>query len=236
MGSAYPALDLSSLVADLARGLRDPADIWHEHGITCKVDAKAVASTPLFRRLLADARQQWKDPGNTRERVRVRALMALEESLLDLYGAVVDGRQPLNHRVQAAQFIGKLAGLDAEAAGAAGGGGVVVNIDLGKAADGHIDMRHGAVIDAEATEVLDTSPQTDPRPAWMRMMDPDAELDTSDLLVTIPDGDDEDSEEEQALWDDETPEDEDDEPVWTNGTGTEDALDLADILDQLTRT
>lgn len=182
LGSAFPDVDLASLVSDLARGLRPPNEIWNEHGITSRDAAAAIMSSPRFRSMFAEARSEWEAPSNARARVKAKAMMSLEASLLEYHAAMIDRTQPLNHRVQAGNFVAKLAGLDAEvAAGGGGAGGVVVNIDLsGGSHDGvHFSRGAASTVDGEATEVED---EPDELPRWARDLDPDEE---DDLLLSI---------------------------------------------------
>lgn len=164
LGSAFPSVDLALLATDLAHGLRDPAEVWHDQGIVSKEDAKRIIAQPIFQKIYQDAKAAWATPGNTRERIRLKALMSLEYGLIDLHAAVVNPAHPLNHRVQAAAFIGKLAGLDAEAAAGGGGGaGVTVNIDLsGSSGEAGIRVyRGGQVVDATPVEAVDDAEEED---------------------------------------------------------------------------
>lgn len=197
-------LDLDRLVNDLACGLRPPADVWREHGITDRDLAAGILSLDVVQQMLAEARAAWHSAGNAQNRVKARSAMAVEHLLLPLVVAAKNSAYPLNHRTEAVKFLAKLGGfqVDGPPSGGAGGGGggvaVRISIDLtsprgpgrkevvtvnGAVGDaGHVNMIDDADEvgegddDDEAVDFLDVSPE-DVVPV---------DDDNEDLLVSLP--------------------------------------------------
>lgn len=122
-------IDLASLAEQLACNLRPAVDVWNDHGVTDRRRATQLLRSPMFRQYYREARERWHNPSNARSRVQSKSLLMIETALPGIYQDVTNAAIPLQHRVKTWEFVGRLAGLDAEAA-AAGGEGISIRIDL----------------------------------------------------------------------------------------------------------
>ncbi len=77
------------LAAELAAGLLPIGDILTRFDLTKQQLGKLLAD-PGFRRAIVDYREQWRDAGNARERIRVKAALAVEEGLIELYNMYIN--------------------------------------------------------------------------------------------------------------------------------------------------
>jgi hypothetical protein len=123
-----PSYDLDSLVNDLAKGLRPPAEILKLHGVT-KAEAEALAYSPEFMRLVAAKRREWMSQDRTDDRIVAKAKLALEKALEDLYKIAGDATIPAAARVAAASQLRELAGFH-KTAGDTGGGASLPSITI----------------------------------------------------------------------------------------------------------
>lgn len=125
---------MQSLASELASGLEPKADVWRRHGCDRGLAEKIVA-LPVFRQMLAEARDRWSGDDNAPERIRKKAQLAIEQGLADVFADCVNPKLPLNHRIQGFQLMTKWAGMDDAGPGNVGGaGGVSIRIDqIGRA-------------------------------------------------------------------------------------------------------
>ncbi len=72
------------LAAELAAGLLPMRDILTRFDLT-KQQLEKLLTDPGFRSAIVEFRGQWRDAGNARERIRVKAALAVEEGLIELY-------------------------------------------------------------------------------------------------------------------------------------------------------
>jgi hypothetical protein len=137
--AAYPALRLASLVGELAAGLRNPADVWRDNGVTTRADAEMISALPVFRQMLVEARQAWGSRESLSLRVKAKAGALVEDSLPFLHASVISPVQPLSQRVAAFTALAKMAGVEQPpetragglGGGAAGGVAISISMDLG---------------------------------------------------------------------------------------------------------
>jgi hypothetical protein len=166
-------LDLSRLVEELAANLRPSLEIWNDHGIFDLTVAEKLLSLPVVQEMYTEAKARWHSKTNIRERIKSKSLVVIEQSIADLAEEAVNTQRPLNHRVEAWKVLTRWAGLDAEAAQAAGAGGVNITIDLsGGVPQVAVGDGPGIVViegeppteeeEDELTEVLDEIAEMDP--------------------------------------------------------------------------
>jgi hypothetical protein len=121
---------VARLAAEIAANLRPAADILATHGLS--VDQfKLIAATPQFRSIFAEAKRLWHEDVNASERVRQKALLALEEMLVPLVGIVHDTESSASAKLEGIKVTTKLAGMEKQPGDAAGAGsGFSVTINL----------------------------------------------------------------------------------------------------------
>jgi hypothetical protein len=153
----YPSLRLPALVAELAAGLRPPADIWREHGVFTRHDAKLIAQLPLVRQMLAEEQQRWQSRESLSLRVKAKAGALIEDSMPFIHASVINPLHPLSHRVAAFTALAKMAGVDmppearGTGMGAGAGGGVAISISMDLGGGNVVGVKVGGeVVDADA--------------------------------------------------------------------------------------
>ena len=103
--------ELCALAAEMAAHLRPAKDVLAAHSITPE-QFKAIAATPQFRTIYAEAKRLWHEDTNTSERVRAKALLALEEMLVPLVAVVHDAESSPAVVLDGIRTTAKLAGMD----------------------------------------------------------------------------------------------------------------------------
>ena len=122
VNSIYPPeLDsLASLAADLARQL-EPADAIFKRYRMDDAVADELMANPAFIEMVKQAHHAWKDVSNASERVRLKAVIALEEMLPKMYRRAVDPDTPVGAANDTFKTFKALAGMDAKEAADVGG-------------------------------------------------------------------------------------------------------------------
>ena len=79
LNTAQPAL-----AAELAVGLLPLPEILKRFDLT-PAQLKALMRDPQFRQMVRQFKKDWEDASNSKERIRVKASLAVEENLLELH-------------------------------------------------------------------------------------------------------------------------------------------------------
>ena len=74
----------ATLAAELAIGLLPVKDLLERFDLSAP-QLKTLLQTPEFRGMVKDYKQAWHSASNVKERVRLKAAIATEEGLLELY-------------------------------------------------------------------------------------------------------------------------------------------------------
>lgn len=126
--------DLASLAREIAMDIQDVTTILDARGMGPS-DLERLKADPTFSRYLQDAVVAWNGAGSTADRIRLKSLAMVEESLPSLHEASVDEKIPLNQRVEALKFTARLGGMMNERGEAAGGrdpaSGFAITINIG---------------------------------------------------------------------------------------------------------
>jgi hypothetical protein len=143
-----------SLARDLAMDLYTHEEIIDRHGLDAKTIRRLLKSK-TFKAMVAAAKQEWESPGNAKTRAQLKAQLAVEEAIPDIYSIISDEKAPDPARVAAfAQLkeVGKFERQPADA-GSGGGPGFSVIINLGeKTVDIAGSIPRSNVEDAETVE------------------------------------------------------------------------------------
>lgn len=120
----------AALAVELASQLYPAAEVFNRHGLD-DARAKALLANPVFRDMLKDAQRDWGAIKNVKGRLRAKARLALEESLVHLYAIVRSSTEPAAARVAAAKELKDIAGIGSDGEGGGGSGLPTIVIQLG---------------------------------------------------------------------------------------------------------
>lgn len=128
-------IDLSSLsaqiVAELAAGLADAGTVRAQYGIS-EAQWEVLKRNPVFRKMLAEAIVTWRGELNAGQRITKKAEIVLEDAIPVLDTIAHSPDTPAVARIEAIKQMASLAGRNAkEGASAGGGGGFMLNINIG---------------------------------------------------------------------------------------------------------
>lgn len=121
------------IAREIAMGMRELPDILKAHAIMPD-EFERMRADPRFDDLLKELIREWNGAKNTEARIKMKAGVSLEESLMNFHQSMNNANEPLNHRVEVAKFLAKVAGIGEQAQGPTGGGfSVTINIGGGHA-------------------------------------------------------------------------------------------------------
>lgn len=126
---------MPGLCRDLAQQLYTVEEIARRWGLTLQ-DVAHLKSNRGFMSMLQAAKQEWTDAGNTKGRAQLKAQLAVEEAIADIYKLVTDPDVSASARIAAFSQLRELGRFEKappnEAAAAPGvGGGFSITINLG---------------------------------------------------------------------------------------------------------
>ncbi len=156
-----PIEDLApTLARDLAQDLYTMDELIQRHGLNQTIIRKLLRSKS-FKAMVTAARGEWASPGNAKNRAQLKAQLAIEEAIPDMYKIVTDKEEAATARVSAfsqLREVGKFEKAPAEQAGS-GGPGFSVTINLGNNTLKVTGTPHKNVAEIEATpEEVDDVP------------------------------------------------------------------------------
>lgn len=128
--SGFNDVTLLKLAREIAMDIRPLADILETH----EVDAgqwAVIQNHTVFRNYLRNAIEEWNSAGNTSERVKLKTLAMVEESLPEFYARMHDKDESLQHKTDILKTIAKFAGLEKANVEASAGEKLSVTINLG---------------------------------------------------------------------------------------------------------
>lgn len=111
---------MAALAREIAMDINELPIILKNNGVSAE-QYEIIKVSPFFMKLLESYTQAWTASGNTPERLKLEGAAMLEQFYPTLFQRMMDKTQPLNHVVQAAQFVAKTSGLgEAKDTGPAG--------------------------------------------------------------------------------------------------------------------
>lgn len=120
----------SRLALELAFEISELPEILARHGLT-KEQLKAKLENPQFRRMVQDARATWKSDLSVKERIRLKSMVLVEDSLLELYSLFHNKDLAAPARLDAFKQMAKVATVDApDQKGPEAGQRVQINISI----------------------------------------------------------------------------------------------------------
>lgn len=125
----------AALAAEMAAQIHDTKTIAKRFDITL-AQLRELTREPAFNKMLEEFTREWESPMNVKERVRLKAAIAAEDGLAELYGIFQDVDLAPAARLDAFKQITTLADVQPSRAGdGGGGGGFQISINLGTHGD-----------------------------------------------------------------------------------------------------
>lgn len=122
---------LAELAYEIARNLKEPADVYRSFGITKEQYEQHIDTNEWYKRVLEAAMIEWASTGSTKTRIQFQAALALEQGIIPLTARMVDAEEDLGKAVETAKLLAKIAGLDTPAQGGNPGEKFTITINLG---------------------------------------------------------------------------------------------------------
>lgn len=134
-GSSTPFSERDARLAlELVSGLSSAQDVLKRYGLS-EHELRALLCNPSFQALLKETRQAWQSDLNAKERVKLKAALLVEDSLMSVFRVAVDQQIGVTARLEAFKSLAKIASVDeAEKNQGGGGGRFVLNINVPGAA------------------------------------------------------------------------------------------------------
>lgn len=101
---------MAALAREIAMDINELPIILRNNAISVE-QFEIIKVSSFFRKLLESYTQAWTASGNTPERLKLEGAAMLEAFYPTLFKRMTSPTEPLNHVVQAAQFIAKTSGL-----------------------------------------------------------------------------------------------------------------------------
>ena len=129
-----PDIDEATLVVlarDMAWNVRDPLIILDAIGINWEQFHVHVKTNPFYKRAYETFLLEWESASTTNKRIAIKSAAALEDSLPHLGAKLVDAKESLPAKTEAAKLFARLAGAGEEKKDYSSGEKFVITINLG---------------------------------------------------------------------------------------------------------
>lgn len=121
---------LLKLARELAMDMRELPAVLDLMEMTAE-DFEQVKASPVFQRYLRSAVEEWNSATNTSERVKLKSLAMVEESLPEFYARMHDPKETLANKTEVLKTISRFAGVGGQVSTGASAERMVVTINLG---------------------------------------------------------------------------------------------------------
>lgn len=142
---------LAALAAELGAKLLPTEEVLKRFGLTA-LDLKQLLQDPQFRHMVTDFRREWNSPMSAKDRIKLKALLMVEDNLLTLHQLFNNDLTNPTARLAAYDQMVKLADAAPKRESAAGGGSqfhLTLNLGSHAAEPFTIDAATQATIDAK---------------------------------------------------------------------------------------
>jgi hypothetical protein len=137
------------LARELAMDIRPLEDILEVLHIS-RAEWDSVKETAAFQRYLRSSLEEWHSALNTQERVKLKSLAMVEESLPEFYARMHDAREALPAKTEVLKTISRFAGVGGNTSyEGSGSEKMIVTINLG--ADQQLRIERDVTIEHEAS-------------------------------------------------------------------------------------
>lgn len=129
-----PALTHDAKFTKLAREVAmdiQPLEVILKNCAVPAAEWELISTAPRFQQLLAQAIQEWNSATNTADRVKVKALAFVEESLPEFFSRIHSDREPLSSKVSVLTTVAKIAGVGQQEQTTTPGEKVTITINMG---------------------------------------------------------------------------------------------------------
>lgn len=123
----------AQLAAELAMQLAPTADILDRYGLSVD-DLKFKLSNTQFRQMYQETKRTWESGLSSEERIKLKARMLVEDSLLRVFALIHSEDTPSTARIEAFKQLTKVAGVDQQQKTGDAGNRVSITLNIGKAA------------------------------------------------------------------------------------------------------
>lgn len=137
----------AQIAAELAAGLSDAEGIKERYGIS-EEQWEVMCANPAFRTMVTEALQTWAGDMNAGQRITKKAEIILEDSLPVLDSIAHSPSVAPAVRIEAIKQMESLTGRKTKEAAQSGGGGFVLQINIGNGAK-------GVTIDGSSQKVIE---------------------------------------------------------------------------------
>lgn len=121
---------LLKLAREIAMDIRPIEAVLETHGVA-QSRWDEIQTLPVFQNYLRQCLEEWNSATNTQERVRLKALSMVEESLPEFYARMHDSGENLPAKTELLKTIAKFAGVGGAVETAGTGERLTVTINLG---------------------------------------------------------------------------------------------------------
>lgn len=148
--------DLIKLAREVVMNIHDLPVILSRWQLTQSQFDIHIAPNEFFKRVSDQFRVEWESAGSTKNRMQIKAQIALENSMSTLAARMNDKDEDLGKATDTAKLFARIAGVDSEKS--QGGLGEKVTIEINLGADSQIKfekepvVQAGPLIDATAVE------------------------------------------------------------------------------------
>ncbi len=118
------------LAREIAMDLRPLENVLETHALTAGEFTK-ITEIPRFQGYLWQAVEEWTSAINAQERVKLKSMSMVEESLPEFYARLHDPKESLMHKTELLKTISRFAGLGGPVDAAGVGEKFVVTINMG---------------------------------------------------------------------------------------------------------
>lgn len=128
--AGYPEARLQHLAREISMDIFPLEAILQANQVTAE-EWEAIRSTPMFGILLQREMERWNSALSTAERVRIKALTLVEDSLLTAAAVINDQTEGATGRARMLEVVSKIANLGDKPQQAGEGGKVMIQINMG---------------------------------------------------------------------------------------------------------
>lgn len=120
----------SQLAAELAFEISPIEDVMKRHGLS-KSDMMLKLGNETFRQMVKEAKRIWRSDLSVKERIRLKSMVLVEDSILELYSMFHDRDMAAPARLDAFKSLAKVATVDTpDRDGTTVGEKVTINISI----------------------------------------------------------------------------------------------------------
>ena len=129
-GNSSTEVTMLKLARELAADIRSLDEILEIYEVSAE-QWRSISSNATFQMYLRRCIEEWNSASNTSERVRLKSMAFIEESLPEFYARAHDPKENLNHKVEVLKTVARFAGIGGSLDTGAVGERLSVTINLG---------------------------------------------------------------------------------------------------------